>query len=71
MYLVTKLLLKTVLRLFDLDSVDSSIIEDGIDFDKTDIARNLTLSFTQMIVTVKVNCSVSSNNTSWFQTVRN
>ena len=39
------------MRLFDLDSVDSSIIEDGINFDKTDIARNLTLSFTQTIVT--------------------
>ena len=34
---------KNRLRLFDLDSVDSSIIQDGIDFDKTDIAHNLTL----------------------------
>ena len=34
---------KNRLRLFDLDSVDASIIEDGIGFDKTDIARNLTL----------------------------
>ena len=34
---------KNRLRLFDLDSVDSSIIKDGINFDKTDIARNLTL----------------------------
>jgi len=34
---------KNRLRLFDLDSVDSSLIEKGIDFDKTDIARNLTL----------------------------
>lgn len=34
---------KNRLRLFDLDSVDSSIINDGIHFDKTDIARNLTL----------------------------
>ncbi|MDU7074616.1 MAG: glycogen/starch/alpha-glucan family phosphorylase, partial [Streptococcus peroris] len=34
---------KNRLRLFDLDSVDSSIIHDGIQFDKTDIARNLTL----------------------------
>ena len=34
---------KNRLRLFDLDSVDSSLIEEGIDFDKTDIARNLTL----------------------------
>ena len=34
---------KNRLRLFDLDSVDADIIADGIDFDKTDIARNLTL----------------------------
>ena len=34
---------KNRLRLFDLDSVDANLIEEGIDFDKTDIARNLTL----------------------------
>ena len=34
---------KNRLRLFDLDSVDADIITDGIDCDKTDIARNLTL----------------------------
>ena len=34
---------KNRLRLFDLDSVDADIITDGIDFDKTDIARNLPL----------------------------
>ena len=31
------------LRLFDLDSVDESIVRDGIQFDKADYARNLTL----------------------------
>lgn len=31
------------LHLFDVDSVDEGIIKDGIDFDKTDIKRNLTL----------------------------
>ena len=31
------------LHLFDVDTVDESIIRDGIDFDKTDIPRNLTL----------------------------
>lgn len=31
------------LNLFDLDSVDESIIGDGISFDKKDIAKNLTL----------------------------
>lgn len=31
------------LNLFDLDTVDESIIEEGISFDKEDIAKNLTL----------------------------
>ena len=31
------------LHLFDLDSVDESIVEEGIDFDKDDIQKNLTL----------------------------
>ena len=31
------------LHLFDLDTVDETIVHDGIDFDKKDIAKNLTL----------------------------
>lgn len=31
------------LHLFDVETVDESIVSEGIDFDKTDIARNLTL----------------------------
>ncbi len=31
------------LHLFDIDSVDESIVQDGISFDKTEIAKNLTL----------------------------
>ena len=31
------------LRLFDIESVDESVVKDGIDFDKTEIAKNLTL----------------------------
>ena len=31
------------LHLFDMETVDESIVEDGISFDKTDIAKNLTL----------------------------
>ena len=34
---------KNRLHLFDLDTVDPSIIKDGISFDKTDIEKNLTL----------------------------
>ncbi len=34
---------KISLSLFDLGSVDDNIIDDGIDFDKEDIFRNLTL----------------------------
>ncbi len=33
----------TRLRLFDLESADESIVKDGIDFDKTEIEKNLTL----------------------------
>ncbi len=31
------------LHLFDVESVDETIVEDGIDFDKSDIEKNLTL----------------------------
>ncbi len=31
------------LRLFDIESVDESIVKEGIDFDKEDIEKNLTL----------------------------
>lgn len=31
------------LHLFDLETVDESLVNDGIDFDKTDIEKNLTL----------------------------
>ncbi len=31
------------LRLFDIESVDESVVQEGISFDKTDIAKNLTL----------------------------
>ena len=33
----------TKLHLFDVDTVDESIVGEGIDFDKEDIAKNLTL----------------------------
>ena len=33
----------TKLHLFDVETVDESIVGDGIDFDKEDIAKNLTL----------------------------
>ena len=31
------------LHLFDIETIDESLVKDGIDFDKTDIAKNLTL----------------------------
>ena len=34
---------KNYLNLFDINSVDTNIIEDGISFDKTEIEKNLTL----------------------------
>lgn len=33
----------TKLHLFDVETVDEGLVKDGIDFDKEDIARNLTL----------------------------
>lgn len=32
-----------MLHLFDLDTVDEGLVKDGIDFDKENIAKNLTL----------------------------
>lgn len=34
---------KNTLHLFDVESIDESIVHDGISFDKLDIAKNLTL----------------------------
>lgn len=34
---------KNKLRLFDIDTIDESIVKDGIDFDKEEIKKNLTL----------------------------
>ena len=34
-----------MLHLFDLDTVDEGLVKDGIDFDKENIAKNLTLFF--------------------------
>ena len=31
------------LHLFDLETVDESLVGEGIDFDKTDVLHNLTL----------------------------
>ena len=48
------------LKLFDLDTVDESIVEgDGINFDKEDIRRNLTLFL------YPDDCFVSISNTLW------
>lgn len=34
---------RTVLKLFDLEQTEEELVEQGIDFDKTDVCRNLTL----------------------------
>lgn len=34
---------KNTLRLFDIESVDESLVQEGISFDKRDVERNLTL----------------------------
>ncbi len=59
---VTRQKLRTVFKsLFDLDSVDADIT-DGIDFDMTDIARNLTLFLYPDDSDKQGNCSVSSSS---------
>ena len=34
---------RTALKLFDLEQTEEELVEQGIDFDKTDVCRNLTL----------------------------
>ena len=53
------------LHLFDIDSVDESIVEDGIDFNKNDIEKNLTLFLYRMTATSREGCSVSISSTLW------
>ncbi len=50
--------------------VDSSIIQDGINFDKTDIARNPSFPYPDDS-DKQGELPASSNNTSWSQTVHN
>ena len=54
------------LNLFDLDSVDESIIGEGISFDKKDIAKNLTLFCIRTILTTTDVFCVSTSSISWF-----
>ena len=71
MYLVIRQQLKTVCVCLTWIQLILSIIKDGINFDKTDIARNLTLFLYPDDSDRQGELPVSSNNTSWFQTVRN
>ena len=57
------------LHLFDIETVDESIVEDGISFDKEDIEKNLHFSFIQMIRTRQVIFLEFTSSTSWYQTV--
>ena len=52
------------LNLFDLDTVDESVIGDGISFDKKDIAKEPdSVSFIRMIPMKMVVCSASISST--------
>lgn len=54
------------LKLFDLDTVDESIVEgDGINFDKEISAVILHCFCIRMTVTIRDNCFVSISNTLW------
>lgn len=58
------------LNLFDLDTVDESVIGEGISFDKKDIAKNLTLFlYPDDSDEDRTVCSVSISSISWFPPV--
>ena len=44
------------LHLFDIETADESIVKDGIEFDKSDIEKNLTLFFILMTVMKPADC---------------
>ena len=47
-----------------------SLVGDGIDFDKEDIAKNLTLFLYRMIPMIKEESFVYTSSTSWSATQR-
>ena len=53
------------LHLFDLESVDDSIVKEGIDFDKKKSKRTLHCSYTRMTVMMQVVCCVFISSISW------
>lgn len=54
------------LHLFDIESVDESIVEDGINFNKEDIKRILLCSFIRMTVMRQVVFLEFISSTLWF-----
>lgn len=54
------------LHLFDVESVDESIVEDGINFNKEDIKRILLFSFIRMTVMRQVVFLEFISSTLWF-----
>lgn len=57
---------KNRLRLFDLASVDDGLVPgSSIDFDKTEIAKNLTLFLYPDVPTSRAACFASTRSTSW------
>ena len=56
---------RNTLHLFDLDSADEAMIRGGIDFDKTDIAHNLTLFLYPTTATSRAGSCGSTSSTSW------
>lgn len=57
---------KNYLNLFDIEGVDYGLIKDGISFDKTDIAKNLTLFLYLMILIKMVSSFAFTSNISWY-----
>ena len=53
------------LRLFDIESIDESIVEDGITFDKEEIEKNLTCFCILTTLTRQGTCCGSTSSILW------
>ncbi len=56
------------LHLFDVETVDESLVKKGITFDKKAIEKNLTLFLYPMIPTKQATCCVFTSSISWCPT---
>lgn len=53
------------LHLFDLESVDESLVKEGITFDKEAVTKTSRCFYTRMILMKREICCVSTSSISW------